>query len=105
MNHPKSLLPEALLGSNDAGIKYSVRPATFKGSFCCQIDLGATAGSIMGVVLLSGRRLVFFLRIGLGLEAGDVDDEAFVGAFADYAPGVLGNDLEDQPPAVNLHQL
>ena len=40
------------------------------------------------------------LGVGLGLEAGDIDDEALVGALADNSMRILSYHFESQPTAV-----
>ena len=48
---------------------------------------------------------LFLLGGGFGQEARDIHDEALVGAAADLAPVVIGDDGEHEPPAVDLHKL
>ena len=45
------------------------------------------------------------LCIGFRDEPLLVDDEALVDAFADEATFIIGGDLEDKSPSVNLHEL
>lgn len=46
-----------------------------------------------------------FLLIGLGLEFGGIDNETFVGAFADEAAFVISFDRENQTTAVDEGEL
>ena len=50
-------------------------------------------------------RSLFQLGEGLGHELLVVHDEPLVGAGPDLALGVPDDDLEDEPPAVDLHEL
>ena len=47
--------------------------------------------------------LLNLFRVNFSLEAGFVDDEAFVGAFADEATFVVGGYLEDESAAVYFY--
>lgn len=45
------------------------------------------------------------LRLGLGHEPGVVDDEPLMGSRADLPLGIVYDGLEDESPAVDLHEL